>query len=338
MEEGLPSVGDRLDIWWPTDNAYYTGTATTAIGKTRHKFHVDYDDGDQFDENLNELRWRHAVNLPQRHISSDWFDPGDAAEMSQILSDSAFIADSKPTTTPARYAPLPRRARRSPPRTMPPAHTDAHVPPPPERPADRKRKRRTSPCSARETGSPLSISNSDITRDAAQPRAQTIMQPRPASLPKLPGLPARPFFRCEHGVPVLGACIGVDAAADMRLGAPFELAAPSSVRASEAGGAVAAFATELMPRSSLPPLPLNDLAFGLDHSLRYASPVSTTPASMPLGCPRAAADPADPADPASDSAFVQLDDASDGFWSSSELRAPYRKRFKKFHHMFVTGR
>lgn len=104
VEESLPEVGGRIDILWPTDEMHYSGTAERAIGRSGHKFHVRYDDGDEFDENLNEVFWRHSAHGDRP--ASCWFEPGDASEMSLIFTDRSFVV-----STPACRRPVRRRKR-----------------------------------------------------------------------------------------------------------------------------------------------------------------------------------------------------------------------------------
>ncbi len=52
-----PKEGDRIEIYWDGDEIYYAGKLGPLDPVTK-KFHVDYDDGDEEDVNLNEEIWR----------------------------------------------------------------------------------------------------------------------------------------------------------------------------------------------------------------------------------------------------------------------------------------
>lgn len=52
----LQSVGDRVEVSWPSENQFHSGTISTLDELWRHK--VNYDDGDQEKLNSNAERWR----------------------------------------------------------------------------------------------------------------------------------------------------------------------------------------------------------------------------------------------------------------------------------------
>lgn len=53
----LPSIGDKLEIYWPLENQYYPGHVASIDGETQ-MFNINYDDGDQETVNLSDEVWR----------------------------------------------------------------------------------------------------------------------------------------------------------------------------------------------------------------------------------------------------------------------------------------
>ena len=55
------AVGDRIEVYWPMDTKFYSGTISSSkCGNGKHK--VTYDDGDVEILDLSKERWSHLKN------------------------------------------------------------------------------------------------------------------------------------------------------------------------------------------------------------------------------------------------------------------------------------
>ena len=55
-----PSVGSRIEVYWPLENNHFPGTVQAF--ETDGRAHVVYDDGDQEMLNPSDEQWRFAQN------------------------------------------------------------------------------------------------------------------------------------------------------------------------------------------------------------------------------------------------------------------------------------
>ena len=55
----LPTVGDSIDVYWPLDDAFYTGKVSS-INDDENEYNTDYNDGDKETQNLSDEVWKYS--------------------------------------------------------------------------------------------------------------------------------------------------------------------------------------------------------------------------------------------------------------------------------------
>ncbi|MEM7504530.1 MAG: hypothetical protein AAF417_21010, partial [Pseudomonadota bacterium] len=60
-DDSAPDVGDHIEIYWSSDEAYYTGSVPNI--DDAWDAHVKYDDGDSEDLDLGNSQRRHASSV-----------------------------------------------------------------------------------------------------------------------------------------------------------------------------------------------------------------------------------------------------------------------------------
>lgn len=68
MNIHLPQVGDRLEIYWPHDDKYYSGKVVALLPREHHR--IEYDDGEYENLILSDEKWRALPSLRLKFPSS----------------------------------------------------------------------------------------------------------------------------------------------------------------------------------------------------------------------------------------------------------------------------
>ncbi len=79
----FPTVGEKIEVFWPDDDKYYPGTVVTNNEDT-NTYQVDYDDGDQEVLNLRNEIWRSQAT----GISSNEIQLAPGAKLTSIERDA----------------------------------------------------------------------------------------------------------------------------------------------------------------------------------------------------------------------------------------------------------
>lgn len=64
----FPGIGDTVEVYWPDDNRYYSGTIA-AFSEIDGKFQVSYEDGDTERLNLEEEHWRFGPDKKKKALT-----------------------------------------------------------------------------------------------------------------------------------------------------------------------------------------------------------------------------------------------------------------------------
>ncbi len=64
IRQKSPSVGDRIEVYWPNNRKYYAGTVKS-VDEEKNEHHVKYDDGDEEKLALTKEVWRPHLERPQ---------------------------------------------------------------------------------------------------------------------------------------------------------------------------------------------------------------------------------------------------------------------------------
>lgn len=84
-----PQCGDRVEILWEDREISFPATLHTRHGHRAWIFDVNYDDGDQLVEDMDNVLWRY---LPD----GIWHEPGEIAQLEREDGDCAFSAANLP--------------------------------------------------------------------------------------------------------------------------------------------------------------------------------------------------------------------------------------------------
>lgn len=91
----LPCSGDDVYIWWEEYATWFRGTLGKRVNHSGFKFHVAYDDGDRYVENLDDMNWFYARHGSNVNVPEDYFEPGDVAELKRESMEVSFDGPEK---------------------------------------------------------------------------------------------------------------------------------------------------------------------------------------------------------------------------------------------------
>lgn len=78
LEPSIPAVGERLEVFWPADNAYYPGVVTDINADDKHV--ILYDDAEVETLTISDEQWRYDTS-EQAHFG----------RFSTLLSDEQHV-------------------------------------------------------------------------------------------------------------------------------------------------------------------------------------------------------------------------------------------------------
>lgn len=110
MEEySIPHAGDLVDIWWDRQQSSFRATLGKRLSRKLFTFNVNYHDGNRHTDNLNEVYWRHVSISHDGRKPSDWFEPGDIAELDRDRMQDSFVTRGA-VTCPSKKCTRTRRS------------------------------------------------------------------------------------------------------------------------------------------------------------------------------------------------------------------------------------
>ncbi|PXF41171.1 Histone-lysine N-methyltransferase TRX1 [Gracilariopsis chorda] len=88
-----PSVGDRIEVYWPQDERFYEGNVTKHNPRTQ-KYSVNYPDGDKEVLKLQEEKWKYAEGRSEATERG----PTEGAELDEVVENPLEAAQIQLST------------------------------------------------------------------------------------------------------------------------------------------------------------------------------------------------------------------------------------------------
>lgn len=97
----VPEIGDRVDIWWPDDGAFYSGRVTR-FSEGDSQYFIEYDDGETEYLDMKAERWRRITDntAPTAH------SPGCVVVNEHAASQGAQVTRRRRVSTPNLTRPI----------------------------------------------------------------------------------------------------------------------------------------------------------------------------------------------------------------------------------------
>ena len=91
-ERRLPSEGDRIQVFWPLDNAYYSGEVINVNDDGNYM--VLYDDEETETVKITDEQWRYEADVPQENLGTDTLQGGALEVVKTLTSNHQEVIQS----------------------------------------------------------------------------------------------------------------------------------------------------------------------------------------------------------------------------------------------------